>query len=161
MNANMIGLAAILILSASGFVFLAIVTLANWRLTQGTKGSPFNTLNKTRLFRLPKPAADCFQGCMRRFAWNVDQTTVCTSKCKVNFSYAQERDRPGELRRKTPAGGSATNGASTVGTGYSLHEVHHCPGSMIHRSRWQNHCRHLRAEIVRLCSQCLHFLARN
>jgi hypothetical protein len=83
MNANMISMAAILILSASGFVFLAIVTLANWRLTQSTKGSLFNTFNKRRLFRLPKPVADCFQVCMRRFAWNVDQTPVCTSKCRV------------------------------------------------------------------------------
>lgn len=83
MNANIIDIAAILILAASGFVFLAVVTLANWRLTERTKGSVFKMLDKRRLFRRVTPVADCFRACMKRFAWNVDQTSVCTLKCRV------------------------------------------------------------------------------
>lgn len=83
MNANMISMAAILILSVSGFVFLAIVTLANWRLSDRTKNSLFKTLDPRRSSRSLKPVADCFRVCMRRFAWNVDQASFCTSKCRV------------------------------------------------------------------------------
>jgi len=83
MNAVLIAIAAALLLAACGFVFQAIVMSAYWKIAGKTKSSLFDVLDKEKRSRVMQPTADCFRNCMKRFAWNVDMTSDCASKCRV------------------------------------------------------------------------------
>jgi hypothetical protein len=82
MNAVSIAIATALLLVACGFAFQAIVISAYWKIAGNTKSSLFDVLDKEKRPRGLKPHVNCFEDCMKRFAWNVDMASDCTSKCR-------------------------------------------------------------------------------
>jgi hypothetical protein len=82
MNAVSIAIATAVLLVACGFAFQAIVISAYWKIAGNTKSSLFDVLDKEKRSRGLKQHANCFEGCMKRFAWNVDMASNCTSKCR-------------------------------------------------------------------------------
>ena len=83
MNVNMVTIAAILITVTCSFAFLADMILANWRALGKTKGpTTFGKSNKRPLNPHPKRSLDCFRTCMKKFAWDVDETSLCASECR-------------------------------------------------------------------------------
>jgi len=83
MNPVSIAIATALVLAVCGFIFQAIVMSAYWKIAGKTKSSFFDALDKEKRSRDLHPKVDCFGDCMKRFAWNVDMTSVCTSKCRA------------------------------------------------------------------------------
>gem|GEM_PF-4208454 len=83
MNAVFIAIATALVIAACGFVFQATVISAYWKIAGKTKSSFFDALDKEKRSRDLRPTVDCFGDCMKRFAWNVDMTSACTSKCQA------------------------------------------------------------------------------
>jgi hypothetical protein len=83
MNLNMITIVGILVVAICTFGFLADMMLANWRALERTKTDPFRKLNKgVRSHRL-KSSLECFEACMNKLAWDVDETSPCASKCRA------------------------------------------------------------------------------
>lgn len=83
MNINMITIIGILVVAICSFGFLADMMLANWRALGRTKNDPFSKLNKRVLSRHLKPGLDCFEACMNKLAWDVDETSLCASECRA------------------------------------------------------------------------------
>ncbi len=82
MNINVLALITIFVVIICSFGYLAVTMLADWKASGKTKGALFSNLtNRFRPQR--KRGVDCFEACMKRFAWNVDQVSFCTSKCKA------------------------------------------------------------------------------
>jgi hypothetical protein len=82
MDINMIMILAILIAAICSFGYLAAIILADWRALGKTKGAPFSVFSKRALSHRAKPGLDCFGACMKKFAWDVDETSLCASQCR-------------------------------------------------------------------------------
>jgi hypothetical protein len=83
MNINMITIIGILVVAICSFGFLADMMLANWRALGRTKTDSFSKPNKRVLSHRLKPSLDCFEACMNELAWDVDETSLCASKCRA------------------------------------------------------------------------------
>lgn len=82
MDINLISIVVILVVAICSFGYLADMMLADWRALGRTKGAPFSRLNKRALSHRVKPGLDCFGACMKKFAWDVDETSLCASECR-------------------------------------------------------------------------------
>jgi hypothetical protein len=82
MDISMITIAAILVVAICSFGYLADMVLADWKALGKTKGAPFSTFNKRALSHRLKPSLDCFGACMKKFAWDVDETSLCAARCR-------------------------------------------------------------------------------
>jgi hypothetical protein len=84
MNAETIAiLVGIVVISISGFVYLATVMVENWRSTEGSKGSVFNILDKRRYSGRVEPHRTLFQTCMAKYGWDLDHAAFCASRHKA------------------------------------------------------------------------------
>ena len=83
MSINVISIIAISVVAVCGFGFLADMMSANWRATGKTKADPFSKLDRRSLLHRQEPTLDCFGACMKKFAWDVDETSLCASKCRA------------------------------------------------------------------------------
>jgi hypothetical protein len=83
MNFNTIIIVAIVTVVICSFGFLADILLANLRAMGRTKAVPFSKLNRGALLHRQSPSLDCFGTCMNKSAWDVDETSLCASKCKA------------------------------------------------------------------------------
>ncbi|MGB6065404.1 MAG: hypothetical protein WBG50_11380 [Desulfomonilaceae bacterium] len=83
MNVDLISILVITVVVMCSFGYLADMIFANWRAMGRTKADPFSKLNKRGLIHRQKPALDCFGTCMKKYAWDVDETSLCASKCKA------------------------------------------------------------------------------
>jgi hypothetical protein len=54
--------------------------MADWRVSEKTKGDLFGKFKRETRNR-HRNGLDCFQTCMKKFAWDVDEVPLCTSKC--------------------------------------------------------------------------------
>lgn len=74
------------IVSICSFIFLSTVLVGNWRRIERAKGSPFRMFDKGLSSGRTAHRADCFEGCMAKYAWDVDQSAFCTVQCKTRPS---------------------------------------------------------------------------
>jgi hypothetical protein len=82
MDTSITIITAILVVAICSFGYLADMVLADWRALGKTKGAPFSVFNKRALSHRLKPGLDCFGACMKKFAWDVDETSICASQCR-------------------------------------------------------------------------------
>lgn len=83
MNIGWISIVLITFVVMCSFGYLADMIYATWKAAGETKADPFSKLNKKGLTHRQKPSVDCFGACMKKFAWSVDETSGCASKCKA------------------------------------------------------------------------------
>ena len=80
MNTNVLTFITILIVVLCSFGYLLDIMLADWKASEKTKGALFSGF-KNGFRDQRKPGLDCFQTCMKKFAWDVDEVPLCASKC--------------------------------------------------------------------------------
>jgi hypothetical protein len=83
---NLMATIGISVLSICGFIFLSTVLVGNWRRIEKAKGSPFRMFDEGLPHGRAEHRTDCFEGCMAKYAWDVDQTGFCTVECKTRPS---------------------------------------------------------------------------
>ncbi len=81
MSVNTLMIIGIVIVVLCSFGFLADMILANWRAMSKTKAAPFSKLNRSGLLHWQRPTLDCFGVCMKKYAWDVEEVSLCASKC--------------------------------------------------------------------------------
>jgi hypothetical protein len=82
MNIDILTIVTILVVSICSFGYLLAIMLVDWRASEKTKGALFSNFEK-RFRDQRKPGPDCFQSCMKKFAWDVEEVPLCASKCKT------------------------------------------------------------------------------
>jgi hypothetical protein len=80
MNVNVLTIVTILVVSICSFGYLLAIMLADWKASEKTKGALFSNF-ENRFRHQRKSGPDCFQTCMKKFAWDVDDVPACSSKC--------------------------------------------------------------------------------
>jgi hypothetical protein len=81
MNTNVLSFITILAVVLCSFGYLLDIMLADWKASEKTKGALFSGIKNG--FRERKPGLSCFQVCMKKFAWDVDEVPLCASKCQA------------------------------------------------------------------------------
>ncbi len=80
MNINVLTIVTISVVAICSFGYLLDMMLADWRASAKTKGDLFSGL-KNGFRKQSKPGLECFQTCMKKFAWDVGEVPLCASKC--------------------------------------------------------------------------------
>ncbi len=83
MNVDLTIILAITVVVMCSFGYLADLIFEDWKAMGKTKADPLSKLNKKGLLHRQKPIPDCFGACMKKYAWDVDETSLCASKCKA------------------------------------------------------------------------------
>ena len=83
MNVDLIIILVIMVAVMCSFGYLADLIFEDWKAMGKTKADPFGKLTKKGLMHRQKPALDCFGTCMKKYAWDVDETSLCASRCKA------------------------------------------------------------------------------
>ncbi len=82
MNINVLAFVTILVVALCSFGYLLDVMLADWKASEKTKGDLFGKFKDQTRHRY-RQGVDCFQSCMKKFAWDVDEVPLCASKCQA------------------------------------------------------------------------------
>ncbi len=75
----------IFILAACGFIFLSTMLVMNSRRMETIKGAPFRMFDEGLASDHVEHRTDCFESCIAKYAWDVDQTAYCTTYCKSSL----------------------------------------------------------------------------
>jgi len=88
------------VLSICGFIFLSTVLVGNWRRIEKAHGSPFRMFDAGLPHDRAEHRADCFEGCMAKYAWDADQAGFCTMECKTRPSTGASSASSAELHMR-------------------------------------------------------------
>jgi hypothetical protein len=80
MNINVLTIVTILVVSICSFGYLLAIMLADWKASG--KGAFFSEF-KSGFRHRREGGPGCFHTCMKKFAWDVDEVPLCTSKCQA------------------------------------------------------------------------------
>ena len=83
---NLMATIGISMLSIGGFIFLSTVLVGNCRRIEKAEGSPFRMFDEGLPHSRAEHRTDCFEGCMAKYVWDVDQSAFCTVQCKTRPS---------------------------------------------------------------------------
>jgi len=83
MDTNTLILIVVLVLSVSGFIFLAQTMTAVWKSFSKRKGSLFSSKINGRRIPEPMTPEDCYDECMKKSGWDSSQAHTCSITCNL------------------------------------------------------------------------------